>query len=387
MSRRILYVQYTNPAGYPPLEHSSRILAECGWDVLFLGTGAAGASDHFEFPPHPRIQVRRLAFIAPGWRQKLHFLWFHLWVLFGILVWRSRWIYASDLMACPIGWLCTFLPGIRVIYHEHDTPVQQSVVNGPWSVVSRFLLWSRHRLACRAELCVLPNQRRIDAFRTATGTSRRVLCVWNCPAKEELPVQRPADAPGEFVVFYHGSIVPARLPVTVIQALARLPAKVILRVAGYETDRALAHLKRLRAEARQLGVEKRFEYCGALATRNELLERCRKADVGLALLPLDTDDLNEQAMAGASNKPFDYMACGVPLLVSDLPDWRMMFVKPGYGLACNPENPESIARTLLWCIENPDESRRMGNQGCDRIRTEWNYETQFAPVLNHLGLG
>ena len=25
--RKILYLQYTNPAGYPPLEHSSQILA------------------------------------------------------------------------------------------------------------------------------------------------------------------------------------------------------------------------------------------------------------------------------------------------------------------------------------------------------------------------
>jgi hypothetical protein len=54
---------------------------------------------------------------------------------------------------------------------------------------------------------------------------------------------------------------------------------------------------------------------------------------------MDTGDLNEQAMAGASNKPFDYLACGVPLLVSDLLDWRMMFVKPGYGLACNRKIP------------------------------------------------
>lgn len=37
---RILYIQYTNPAGYPPLEHSSRILAQADWEVLFLGTGA-----------------------------------------------------------------------------------------------------------------------------------------------------------------------------------------------------------------------------------------------------------------------------------------------------------------------------------------------------------
>ena len=47
--RRILYVQYTTPAGYPPLEHSSRILADRGWEVQFLGSGASGDADAFKF--------------------------------------------------------------------------------------------------------------------------------------------------------------------------------------------------------------------------------------------------------------------------------------------------------------------------------------------------
>ena len=33
--RRIMYVQYVNPGMYPPLEHSSRILADAGWEVCF----------------------------------------------------------------------------------------------------------------------------------------------------------------------------------------------------------------------------------------------------------------------------------------------------------------------------------------------------------------
>jgi hypothetical protein len=32
--KRVLYLQYTNPAGYPPLEHSSGILADSGWDAF-----------------------------------------------------------------------------------------------------------------------------------------------------------------------------------------------------------------------------------------------------------------------------------------------------------------------------------------------------------------
>ena len=45
-----------------------------------------------------------------------------------------------------------------------------------------------------------------------------------------------------------------------------------------------------------------------------------------------------QNMVGASNKPFDYMACGLPLLVTDLPEWTSTFVEPGYARACNPDD-------------------------------------------------
>src|SRR5271166_4244887 len=108
--RRILYIQYTNPAGYPPLEHSSRILADAGWQVLFLGTGALGANS-LRFPPHPGIRVRQLGFQPAGWRQKLHYIRFCLWVLLWVFAWRPRWVYASDLLACPIGFILSWIPG------------------------------------------------------------------------------------------------------------------------------------------------------------------------------------------------------------------------------------------------------------------------------------
>ena len=61
-------------------------------------------------------------------------------------------------------------------------------------------------------------------------------------------------------------------------------------------------------------------------------------------------------MAGASNKPFDYMAAGLALLVSDQPDWRAMFVEPGYARACDPTDPSSIATSLAIPV------RRVGSR-------------------------
>jgi glycosyltransferase involved in cell wall biosynthesis len=89
-------------------------------------------------------------------------------------------------------------------------------------------------------------------------------------------------------------------------------------------------------------------------------------------------------MTGASNKPFDYLACGLPLVVSDLPDWKQMYVEPGYALACNPEDVNSIADVLRWYLEHPLEMKAMGEKGRQRILNEWNYETQFDPVFKQL---
>jgi spore maturation protein CgeB len=97
-------------------------------------------------------------------------------------------------------------------------------------------------------------------------------------------------------------------------------------------------------------------------------------------MPMTTDDINMRAMTGASNKAFDYLACGLALLVSDLADWRSFFVDPGYALACNPNNATSIVEALGKYVSDPHSLRAMGERGRRRIAAEWNYETQFGPV-------
>ena len=378
---RILYIQYTNPAGYPPLQHGSRILAENGFKVLFLGTGARGAAA-LEFPLHPNVNLRRLTFYPAGWRQKLHYGLFTIWVLFWVLRWRPRWIYASDCLSCPVAALLSLLPGLRIIYHEHDSP--NGTLDKSSSIFERLVPSVRRLVAQRASLCILPNQRRAESFKERTRTERLVLNVWNCPSSRD--VKERSSRSGSFVLFFHGSIVPARLPMTVLEALAKLPDQVVLRVAGYETIGHSGYIKALQNYASKLGIGHRLSFLGSFVHRDTLLENCSNADVGLALMPLKTADINEQAMAGASNKPFDYLACGLALLVSELPEWKKMFVDPGYGLACDPGDPESIAQRLLWFIQHPVETRSMGTKGRQRILSEWNYERQFSPVLQAIGV-
>jgi len=376
-ARRIVYVQYTKPAAYPPLEHSARVFAEAGWQVLFLGITKHG-DPPLNWAAQPAIRVRELPPSGPGWWRKMHYAWFAVWVLAWIVRWRPECVYASDALSCPVVLPVSFWPHVNVVYHEHDAP--QVHRRG---IVRRLVLWTRRKLAERAAARVLPNQQRADDFVRSVANHRPTFSVWNCPSLAEVTPARRARTAVGLHLLYVGSIVPFRLPPTIIEALAMLPDEVHLRVIGYASPGSPEYVADLKALAQRMGVGHRTDFLEAMP-HSDLMLKSRESDVGLVLMPASAEDESQQWMPGASNKPFDYLASGLALLVSDLPAWRSLFVEPGYGLVCTPEDPHSIAGALRWLIDHPAEMRAMGERGRQRITAEWNYETQFGPVREWL---
>jgi glycosyltransferase involved in cell wall biosynthesis len=227
---------------------------------------------------------------------------------------------------------------------------------------------------------VLPSQERVRRFAEELQTSENTVCVWNCAEREEASLSPSRNGDNQLILFYHGSIVPSQLPATIVDALAQLPSSVRLRVVGYETAGHEGYVRQLEEHATRLGVRQRLEFLGSQPERSELLALCRECDVGLALFTKPTS----QPMVGASNKPFDYLACRLALLVPDLADWIEMYVEPGYGLDCDPCNPASIGQAVSWLLDHPKEREAMAERGRRRIAAEWNYETQFQPVFELL---
>jgi glycosyltransferase involved in cell wall biosynthesis len=372
ISQRIFYIQFTNPGGYPPLHHSSRILANEGWDVLFFGTKSFGSSSILKLPPDPRIRRKIFSYPARG-LLKLYYLWFCVRVLWKTFWWRPAWLYASDVFSYPPALLTSLLTGTRVILHEHDSPNHQSQVG-------LLLLWTRAQLARRAWLNILPSAPRAEAFRKETQAST-VQVVWNCPLIQEMPLPKAGNNRDSFVLYYHGNISPTLLPLTVVTSLKLLPKAVVLRIVGYETEGNVGYSKNLIETAASLGVADRV-FVAPPVSRSELFEFCRKGDVGLAFFPEPTGPAN--SYAGASNKIFDYLCCGMPVLTANTAEWRNFFPGADLALACEPSSPESIAASVLWFYKHREDARLMGERGRQKILQDWNYEAQFEPVLRYL---
>jgi glycosyltransferase involved in cell wall biosynthesis len=282
-------------------------------------------------------------------------------------------IYASDPLSALPALLAENLTGATIVYHEHDSP-------GPGALRPSVARW-RAAVARRARLVIAPNGERGRLMQGQLGfAADRLHTVWNLPRRAELPTL-PCKAGGsELALYYHGSISPDRLPEAIVEAVRRLDGRVRLRIVGYETPAARGYVTRLIQLGRRPDGVSLVEF-GGHASRDALLSQSSRADVGLALMPLDPDDVNLRHMTGASNKAFDYMASGLALLVSDLQDWRSMYVAPGFARACDPHDPESVAAALQWFVDHEPERLEMARRGRAKIEADWNYDTAFAPIL------
>ncbi len=369
--KKILYVQYTNPAAFPPLENSAWVLAESGWQVNFIGTEALGV-ENIKFPFHTNIKIDLIPFCYPGLRQKLHFIRYNLKCFKAIVLGRYSYLYISDLFSCPLGWIAASCLGVKVFYHEHDTP------EAPQTKFTQFLHLARKKLAVKAKLCIFPQIERARLFSNKFSNSKIQICH-NMPLKERAIFNKSLSSHDEFRLWYHGSLVPTLLPFTVLEALALLPNSVTLHFAGYEIVGFPNFVEQFIAKAKSIGVESRVVYEGALS-RGPLYDKARLCDLGLSLFAR----IFREPMVGASNKPFDYMACGLPLLINDSSEWVDFFENRGVAKSCNPESSESIAKTIQELRNAPDKIRIMKDLGLKKITSEWNYESQFAPVLKVL---
>lgn len=372
-ARRVLFLQCTNAGAYPPIIHAAQIFADQGWSVDILSvpefSTASLAVPRYACVTHHATRPRRQNAVRP-----LEYLQFLIKALDLSIRLRPDVVYASDPMGAGPALIAAHLADAALIYHEHDTPSDQAL--------PVWLAHLRRAAALRAQCILVPNleRGRLLCQQTKQPTSK-LRIVWNMPRRHEIPLPSVHEPDG-LTIYFHGSITPDRLPKTVIDAAWRFGGRVRLLVAGYEAAGRPGYLAQLLAHGRR-NERSIVEYLGQIPREN-LLRVASKADVGLALMPNESNDVNMRHMVGASNKPFDYMAAGLALLVTDMPDWKATYCADRFGRACDPSDTESIARELTWFLDHPAELRSMGNKGRKKIQDEWNYDTAFAGVMDEL---
>ena len=177
------------------------------------------------------------------------------------------------------------------------------------------------------------------------------------------------------VIYTSGTNGPNRNCKQMIDALPLILDKipnVIMRVAGNFPSGYMSFLKQYAAE---LGVEKHYELLG-YKPYFEHFQRTLKVHIGCVFLKNDFNCINT-----TSNRLFEYMYCGLPILAENLPEPRRVIEDTGCGLLVDSTSPESIAEGALYLLNNPEEMAEMGRRGREAVLTKYNFNMDLKGLI------
>jgi glycosyltransferase involved in cell wall biosynthesis len=374
VERRLQVFFYGNPDQYPPIINGARLLASAGF-VLEVFCRWDGAPSDVSYPG--KVSVYRIKTeTGSSWREYLSFV--------GKVFRRGDKQVAAFIGHDMHGLLPARLLSSHhrrpVIYHCHDFSEKDRRIPTGSGLVRSF----ERRFARGVDLVVVPDAERGAVIQEELRLPKSPLVVANSPlmiaAKRSDALQPALLKHGKTfsrVLFRQGRIGPGHAIETTLRSILLWDNPTwgfVLMGPGEQS-----YLRTLNTSAKALGVDRQFAILPAVGY-DEVPQFTCGADCGHGLYQPVT--LNHRLYTTASNKIMEYMAAGLPILVSDSPSLRNLMNKYRCGLTANEESPESIAAAVNTLLGDMEKARQMGAAGRQGFEQRFCYERQFAPVLD-----
>jgi glycosyltransferase involved in cell wall biosynthesis len=207
-----------------------------------------------------------------------------------------------------------------------------------------------------------------------TGRSRKIV-FHNFPNSDFFP--SPSSRAKPFDVVYRGGLSERAGTFVLLDAMRLLadrgqPAR--LSLIGYH-DSPAAELELLE-RIRILGLESTVTLTGKIA-HEDMAAALSSASIGVSPLQ-DTPKFRLNIPV----KVFEYWACGLPVIASDLPSIRPYFKNARAGLLFPPGDAPSLAQSIAWMLEHPAPASRMGMRGRSVILQRFNNRNEVHKLLD-----
>jgi glycosyltransferase involved in cell wall biosynthesis len=86
-------------------------------------------------------------------------------------------------------------------------------------------------------------------------------------------------------------------------------------------------------------------------------------------------------MKNIPSKMFEYWACGLPVIGSDLPPIARFLSDGENGVLFSPSSAKDLARAIRFLLEQPDKTEAMGRRGRQLVREQWNNDRQVGQLM------
>lgn len=111
---------------------------------------------------------------------------------------------------------------------------------------------------------------------------------------------------------------------------------------------------------------------------NEAIEIINNSTVGISVL----QNVGQYAdLYNLPTKVYEYMALGIPVVISDFPYVREVLKEYEFGIAVNPSDEMEIAKAIVKIVKDRELSKKMGEEGQRAIREKFSWEKE-GPKLD-----
>lgn len=201
------------------------------------------------------------------------------------------------------------------------------------------------------------------------------IVIRNLPYKFE--IRNPFDFRKHFglndgikIILYQGVILPGRGLKIIFDVLNKLSDCILVVLGdGEYTD----YYKKL---AKDKGIENIVYFFGKIEQR-ELLNYTAGADIGLALI----ENISLSYYYALPNKLFEYIYCGVPVIVSNLPQMKKIVENYKVGVCVDTENIDEIVSNLRNVLLDKDLRNEL-KQNCLNAASELNWNEEIKKLFN-----
>jgi len=203
---------------------------------------------------------------------------------------------------------------------------------------------------------------------------KKTILVINYPTQDDIDkikhVHNKAAA-GPFKFIYQGAIMPVKGIENIIAAVNLLKHDKRIELDLYGKIEPSAYVDELR---KKYNFD-RISYLGFL-NRDKLLRILEEYDAGLVIFDAISNYMNTLPI-----KLFEYMAAGLPVIVSDFPIWREIIDEAKCGICVKPNDPAMAADAMRHMAAHPQECMQMGINGRKAVEEKYNWKKEGEKLL------
>jgi glycosyltransferase involved in cell wall biosynthesis len=363
---------YNNPDYYPPIINSAILLHKVGYVQTII------CRDNLSYKGQPYPETTTLHRILSNTRNSLlEYIGFIVQTLRYSRA-KSEIYIGHDMHGFLVARIVSMLKRRPVIYHCHDFAESESKLGLGGSLVRTF----ERLFAKTADIVIVPDYDRATVVAQQLNLPKFPIIAANAPIHtppKSNTLRETLHSRGyhfEKIVLRQGRISQGHALEVTLQSMPNWASKewgfVLL---GFGDD---AYIESLYQLATKLGVREQFVILPAV-NYDSVLQYTVGANMGHALYePLH---INNRYITTASNKIMEYMAAGLPILLSATTSSDNLLARHPVGITADVTSPETIADAINTVLSNPSLANSMSIASRHAFESEFQYEKQYAPVL------